>query len=196
VTDGHGCEEPRTSRWLPATVCSIFALLLVVDAVVLLFFSNRGDLLENDGLEVAFIPTASATEEVRESVIDVDSTSSMLSPDGGVAVEVSDIDLTVWATGELVIRFQAPDAGSNLLLKYRFGGRRSGARCELTLARMASRWGVDTVWHRSLDGSKRSKGRIHHHLADHVGWFELRIRVNRDAAAVGFGITLPEIYWE
>ncbi len=196
MTDGSGGDETRTSRWLPATVFSIFALLLVVDAVVLVFYGNYRNLVEDDGVEVVFIPTVSAVEETRETIVDVDAGSPVLSADGSVAVEVSESGLTARTPGELIIRFRAPDAGSNLLMNYRFGRRRAGARCELTLARMASRYGVDTVWRKSLNGTKRRKGKIRHYLADHAGWFELRIEVNRAAAAVGFEITLPEIYWE
>jgi len=196
VTDGSGGDETRTSRWLPATVFSIFALMLVVDAVVLVFYGNYRNLVEDDDIEVVFAPTVSAAEEIRESIVDVDLGSPVLSADGKVAVEVSAGGLMVRTPGELIIRFRAPDAGSNLLMDYRFGRRRAGARCEVTLARMASRYGVDTVWRKRLNGAKRRKGKIRHYLADHAGWFELRIEVNRAAADVGFEITLPEIYWE
>lgn len=194
MTEGSGGNEARTSRWLPVTVFSIFALLFVANAVLLVFFGNYRNLLEDDSVEVVFIPTVTATEETREFTIDLESGSPVLSDDGGVAVEVSESGLKVRAPGELIIRFRASDAGSSLLMKYHFGRRRSGARCELALARMASRWGVDTVWRKSLDGNKRRKGKIRHYLADHAGWFELRIEANRAAAAVGFEITLPEIY--
>lgn len=196
MTDGSGGDETRTCRWLPATVFSIFALLLVVDVMVLVFYGNYRSLIEDDGIEVVFRPTVSAAEETRETIVDVDAGSPVLSADGSVAVEVSESRLTVRIPGELTIRFRAPNAGSNLLMNYRFGRRRAGARCELKLARMASRFGVDTVWRKSLNGAKKRKGRIRHYLADHAGWFELRIEVNRAAAAVGFEITLPEIYWE
>jgi len=196
VTEACGGGEKRTSRWLPATVFSVFALVFIVDAVVLVFFGSYRSLLEEDSVEVAFVPAVTGLEEAREVIVDLESDTPVLSPDGAIAVEFSDGGLVVRDAGELIIRFRAHDAGSKLLLKYRFGRRRSGVRCDVTLARMASRWGVDTVWRRSLDGSKRRKGKVRHYLADHAGWFELRMNVSRAAAEVGFETTLPEIYRE
>lgn len=196
MTDGSGGEEARRSRWLPATVFSIFALVLVVDAAIVVFYGNYRNLVEDDGIEVIFTPASAPGSEVRATVVDMDAGAPVLSAEGSIEVEVTSDALLVRTPGELIIRFRAPDAGSNLLMTYRFGRRLSGARCALTLARMASRYGVDTVWRASLDGGTRRKGKIRHYLADHAGWFELRIEVNRAAAGVGFEITPPEIYWE
>jgi len=189
---GAGCE-PRRSRWLPVTVLSVFALVLVVDLVAVVLY--RANLLprEEDVLELSFLPEGSSRGGQGGETIAVDPAASTAAPDGTVVTVGSDRGLVVRAPGELLVRFRVADAGSTLLMDYLFGRREKGVGCTLELARVASKWGTDTVWRRALDGGKQRKGRIRHYLADHVGWFELRIGVNGPTADVGFELTLPEI---
>jgi hypothetical protein len=173
-------------------VVSVFALILVVDLLAIV--AHRYDLLprEDDTMELSFVFDEALGGDGVQAV-PVDPTTSTAAPDGTVVAHGSARGLVVRAPGELVIRFRTADAGSTLAVDYRFGRRVPGAVVTVNLARVASRWGVDHVWRRTLDGGKRKRGKIRHDLADHVGWFELRIAVNGPAAEVGFELTLPEI---
>jgi hypothetical protein len=187
---------PRRSRWLPAAVFSAFAVMLLADAVVIVFYGNYRNLIEEDGLEVVFTPANAAGQELQRVAVGVTDGSRAVAPDGTVLVEVADGRFEVRVPGNLAIRFRAPDAGSWVKLEYRFGKRRAGARCDLVLARVASRHGVDYMCRKTLDAEKKTKGRFRHFLADHAGWFELSFDVNPDAAKVGFEVTAPEIVWD
>lgn len=189
---GAGCE-PRRSRWLPATVLTFFALVVVVDLVAVVLSCSNLLPRKEDALELSFLPEGSPRSPEAGEMIVVDPAASTTGPDGAVVAVGSDRGLVVRAPGELLVRFRVADAGSTLVMDYLFGRREKGAGCTLELARIASDWGTDTVWRRALDGGKQRKGRIRHFLADHVGWFELRIGVNGPAADVGFELTLPEI---
>lgn len=187
---------PRRSRWLPAAVFSAFAVMLLADAVVIVLYGNYRNLIEEDGLEVVFMPANAAGQELQRVAVGVTDGSRAVAPDGTVLVEVADGRFEVRVPGNLAIRFRAPDAGSWVKLEYRFGKRRAGARCDLVLARVASRHGVDYMCRKTLDAEKKTKGRFRHFLADHAGWFELSFDVNPDAAKVGFEVTAPEIVWD
>jgi len=185
--------EPRRSRWLPAAVFSLFALMLVADAVVIVLYGNYRNLIEEDGVEVVFTPAADNGHEIREIAVGVSEGSRTVASDGAVLVEFADDRFHVRVPGTLVIRFRAPDAGAYVRLDYRFGKRRTDARCDLVLARVASRHGVDYMARRTLIAKKKSKGKVRQYLADHAGWFELSLQVDPAAAKVGFEVTLPQI---
>jgi hypothetical protein len=185
--------EPRRSRWLPAAVISVFAAMMLADVVVFVLYGNYRNLIEDDGLEVIFTPANAAGQEVQEVAVGVSEGSNAVARDGTTLVEVADGRFHVFVPGKLAIRFRAPDAGSWVKLEYRFGERRAGARCELVLARVASRHGVDYMCRKTLDAKKKPKGRFRQYLADHAGWFELSFDVNPAAAGVGFEVAAPEI---
>ena len=187
---------PRRSRWLPAAVFSLFAVMVLADAVVIVLYGNYRNLIEEDGLEVVFTPANAAGQEIQGVAVGVADGSRTVAPDGTVLVEVADGRFDVRVPGNLAIRFRAPDAGSWVKLEYRFGKRRAGAHCDLVLARVASRHGVDYMCHKTLDAKRKAKGRFRHFLADHAGWFELSFDVNPSAAEIGFRVTAPEIVWD
>jgi hypothetical protein len=193
MTFASPVSEPRASRWLPATVISLFALVLVADVAVALLFGGYRNLVEGDRVAVTF--AAAAADAAIPLPVDPVPGGRLVGADGEVLVESRGDRLVVRAPGELVIRFRSPDAGAGVELDYRFSERRMGAGCEIALGRVASRYGVDTINRRRLDGARRPSGRYHHDLADHAGWFELRVTVNREAAAAGFEVTLPEVVW-
>jgi len=196
VTEVDHRAEPGGTRWLPVTVVSLFALLLVVEIVIIVLYGNYRNIIEKDGIEVVFVPAhpEKSRSDVEESTVTPGV--PVQTADGRVAAELGDEGLVVRAPGEVVIRFRAPDAGSTMVMRYDFGRRQRGARFDLALARIASRHGVDTVWRRSIKGGRRSGGTIRHYLADHAGWFQLIVTVNRVAAENGFRISLPETSWE
>ncbi len=196
MTDHRPGDDERRSRWLPAAVFSVFALLLVVEAVVIVFYGNYRNLIEDSGVEVSFRPAAGDPGSVIPAPEEWTSDSEIVSEEGTVMVEGMDGGLRVRAPGELILRFRAPDAGSFLEIDYRFGKRRQRARCDLTLARVASRYGVDYMYRRTLVGSRKAKRTFRHNLADHAGWFELSLDVNEAAAEVGFETTLPKLVWD
>lgn len=194
MTGADARPEPRRSRWLPAVVFSLFAAVLLVDAVVVVLYGNYRNLVEENGLEVVFTPASDTGEDVRGTAVDVADGSRAVADDGAVLVEVAGGRFHVLAPGKLAVRFRAPDAGSWVKLDYRFGKRRSEARCELVLARVASRYGVDRVSRKTLIAKRKAKGRFRHYLADHAGWFELSFEVDPAAAKVGFDVSFPEIF--
>jgi len=196
MTGEHPRPEPRRSRWLPAAVFSLFAVMVLADAVVIVLYGNYRNLIEENGLEVVFTPAHAAGVEARGVAVDVSEGSRVVAPDGTLLVEVAGGRFHVLAPGNLSVRFRAPDAGSWVKLEYRFGKRRTGATCDLVLARVASRYGVDYMCRRTLDAKKKRKGRFRHYLADHAGWFELSLDVSPRAAEVGLEITEPEIVWD
>lgn len=184
----------RQSRWLPVAVVLIFALTLIGDLAVAVLFSDYRTIVERDGIKVSFIP-AGAADPAREAMSMDWGDGARLCRNRGVAVEVVGGNLRVTAPGRVIVRFRAPDAGSELSLRYRFGARDSDAQCRLALARVASRYGVDTICRRALSG-RRPEGTFKHYLADHVGWFELSFELNPAAAAAGFEISHPELVWD
>ena len=185
--------ESRRSRWLPTAVVSLFAVIVFADLVVVLIYGNYRNLFEDDQIKVFFVPAGDTAEGAPAEAVDSTPGAGLVAADGAVMVRASDADLEVLVPGRLTVRFRVPDAGAYVALRYRFGERRPGARCELTLARVASSYGVDTVCRRSLDGGKRERGSFRHYLADHTGWFELAFDVNAEAAELGFSVTRPEI---
>jgi len=187
-------SEPRRSRWLPALVVALFAVVVLADAMVILLFGNYRNLIEEDGFEAVFTPAGVTGREVRGVEVKVAEGSRAVAGDGAVLVEVSGGRFHVLAPGNLVIRFRAPDAGSWVRLDYRFGKRRSDARCEMVLARVASRYGVDYMSRRTLIAKKKARGKFKQFLADHAGWFELSFQVDPAAAMIGFDVSFPEIY--
>jgi hypothetical protein len=196
VTAERSVDEARRSRWLPATVFSLFALVLLADVVVVVLYGNYRNLFEEGGLEIVFVPRTADAETAVAHVVETSPGARTSDPRGAVLVETVDDGLRVHAPGELKIRFRSTDAGAYVVLHYRFGERARRARVRLTLARVASRYGVDFVCRRSLVAAKRRQGSFRHYLADHAGWFELGFAVNPAAARAGFEITLPEIVWD
>jgi hypothetical protein len=193
MTDHRVGDDERRSRWLPIAVSSVFALVLVVEIVVIALYGNYRNLIEEPGLEVTFRP-ATSSGEVSVLASEGWTTATEIVGDGGsVLVEGTEDGLVVKVPGELVLRFRAPNAGSFLEVDYRFGKKKKKARCDLTLARVASRYGVDYMCRRALKGSRKTGGTFRHPLADHAGWFELSIDVNRAAARVGFQLSLPRL---
>lgn len=189
-------DDERRSRWLPTAVFSVFALLLLVEVIVIVRYGNYRNLIEDSGVEVSFRPATGEPGSVISGPEEWTSDSAIVADGGEVMVEGTDGGLRVRAPGELILRFRAPDAGSFLEIDYRFGKKTKRARCDLTLARVASRYGVDYMCRRSLVGSRQAKGTFRHNLADHAGWFELSLDVNAAAAGVGFETTLPKLVWD
>ena len=193
MTEHRPGDEERRSRWLPASVIAVFALVLVVEAVVIVLYGNYRNLIEDAGVEVTFRSASDESSTAVSGPVEWSPGLVFASVDGTVMVTEVDGRLRVQVPGELVLRFRAADAGAFLETDYRFGRRAKGARCRLTLARVASRYGVDYMSRRTLSGSKKVRGRFRHNLADHAGWFELGIDVNAAAAAVGFEIGPPDL---
>jgi hypothetical protein len=185
--------EPRRTRWLPAAVFSIFALVALADAVVIVLYGNYRNLIEEDGVEMAFTPADPSIAVARDEAVEVVDGCRIVTDDQTALVEVVEGRIRVLAPGALVLRFRAHDAGSFMEFDYRFRKRRSAARCNLTVARVASRYGVDYMCRESLVARKKAKGVFRQYLADHAGWFELTLEVNEAAAATGFEITKPEV---
>jgi hypothetical protein len=186
-------DEERRSRWLPASVIAVFALVLAVEAVVIVLYGNYRNLIEEAGVEVTFRPASGASDTTVSGPVEWSPDLAFAAVDGSAMVTGVDGRLRVQVPGELTLRFRAADAGAFLEIDYRFGKRAKGARCRLTLARVASRYGVDYMSRRTLSASKKVRGKYRHNLADHAGWFELSIDVNAAAAAVGFEIGPPEL---
>lgn len=185
--------EPRRTRWLPAAVFSLFALVALADAVVIVLYGNYRNLIEEDGVEMVFTPADSSIAVVTDGLVEVVDGRRIVTDDQTVLVEVADGRIRVLTPGTLVLRFRAHNAGSFMEFDYRFKKRRGPARCNLTVARIASRYGVDYMCRKSLVARKRAKGVFRQYLADHAGWFELALEVNEAAAADGFEITKPEV---
>jgi hypothetical protein len=188
MTDHRRGDEDRRSRWLPAAVITVFALVLAAEVVVIALYGNYRNLIEESGVEVTFRPVSDASESAVAGPVEWAPGLVIDGVDGSHSVVEVDGRLRVQSPGELILRFRAADAGSFLEIDYRFGRRAKGARCRVTLARVASRYGVDYMHRRTLSGSKKIRGTFRHNLADHAGWFELSIDVNAAAAAVGFEI--------
>ena len=184
---------PRRTRWLPATVFSLFALVVLAEAVVIVLYGNYRNLIEESGVEMVFTPADASAVVVPGEAVEVLDGSRIVAEDGTVLVEVSDDRIEVQVPGNLVFRTRAHNAGSSVEFSYRFGKRRSAARCDLIVARVASRYGVDYMCRRSLVARKKPKGVFRYYLADHAGWVELSLEVNAEAADVGFEVTKPEI---
>jgi hypothetical protein len=186
-------SEPRRTRWLPAVVFSLFALVALADVVVVILYGNYRNLIEENGVEMVFTPADPSIAVVSEAAVDVVDGSRIVAADGAVLVETVGDRIRVLAPGNLVLRFRAHNAGSFMEFGYRFGKRRSPARCNLTVARVASRYGLDYMCRKSLVARKKARGVVRQYLADHAGWFEISLEINEDAVAVGFEITRPEI---
>jgi hypothetical protein len=189
MTDERPVREPWRSRWLPALVISLFALVVLADAAVIILFGNYRNLIEENGVEAVFIPAGPDREAVTAGA----QRGGAPAGDRPVPVEASGGAFRVASPGRLVIRFRAPDAGAFVELGYRFAEHRPGAAVELALGRVASRHGVDTLCRRSLRSKKNPGGRFRHYLGDHAGWFELGLDVNPVAAEAGFAVETPEI---
>jgi len=185
--------EPRRTRWLPAAVFSIFALVALADAVVIVLYGNYRNLIEEEGVEMAFTPADPSIAVVRDEAVEVVDGCRIVTDDQTALVEVAEGRIRVLAPGTLVLRFRAHNAGSFMEFDYRFRKRRGTARCNLTVARIASRYGVDYMRRESLVARRKAKGVFRQYLADHAGWFELTLEVNEAAAATGFEITKPEV---
>ncbi len=187
--------EPRRSRWLPAVVFSLFALVFLADAVVIALYGNYRNLIEEQGVDAVFVPAGPDRDGAEAGEpIDVLEGARAVVADGKVLVEASGGAYEVLVPGTLTIRFRAPNAGAFVRLDYRFPEGRSGATTGLSLARVASRHGVDYMCRRSLRAKKKPTGTFRHYLADHAGWFELSLDVSQ--AAVGFSVSKPEIIWD
>jgi len=185
--------EPRRTRWLPAAVFSIFALVALADAVVIILYGNYRNLIEEEGVEMVFTPADPSIAVVPDGSVEVADGCRIVTDDQTALVDVVDGRIRVLAPGALVLRFRAPNAGSFMEFGYRFKKRQSPARCNLTVARIASRYGVDLMCRKSLVARKKAKGVFRQYLADHAGWFELTLEVNEAAAARGFEISKPEV---
>ena len=196
MTGEPSIADERRSRWLPAAVFSLFALIILADAVVIVLYGNYRNLIEEQGVEAVFTPADPVGGGAAPETVEVLDGSRAVAADGTALVETSGKRFDILVPGTLAIRFRAPDAGSFVELGYRFGDRRSDVRAELSLARVASRYGVDYMCRRSLTAEKKPEGMFRHYLADHAGWFELSLDVNAEAAAAGFEVTKPEIVWE
>jgi len=193
MTGDPPVREPRRSRWLPAVVFSLFALVVIADAVVIILYGNYRNLIEEQGVEMVFVPADLSTEIISGEAVEVTDGCRIVAEDGTVLVKTSDNRIEVLVPGHLVLRTRAHNAGSFVEFGYRFGKRRSPARCDLTVARVASRYGVDYLCRESLVARKKPKGVFRHYLADHAGWVELSLEVDPEAAAIGFEVTIPEI---
>lgn len=193
MTEHRPGDEERRSRWLPTSVMAVFALVLVVEAVVIVLYGNYRNLIEDAGVEVTFRAASNGPDTAALGPVEWSPGLAFSGVDGAVAVTDVNGRLRVQVPGELTLRFRAADAGGFLETDYRFGRRAKGAICRLTLARVASRYGVDYMCRRTLSGSKKVRGTFRHNLADHAGWFELSIDVNAAAAAVGFEIGPPNL---
>ncbi len=186
-------DNDRRSRWLPATVIALFALVLLSDTAVIALYGSYHNLIEDDGLEVTFIPDASMSRPAGDGGLVVAPGTSAVSPDGRALVRATDDGFAVLAPGVLKIRFRSPNAGADVSLAYDFGQGDGLARCDLTLARVPSRYGVDVITKRTLTSRKKRSGAYHHYLADHVGWFELSLRPDQTAVERGFRVGRPVI---
>ena len=152
--------EPRRTRWLPAAVFSLFALVVLADAVVIVLYGNYRNLIEEEGVEMVFTPVDPSIAVVPDGAVEVVDGCRIVADDQTVLVEVVDGRIRVLAPGALVLRFRAHNAGSFMEFDYRFRKRRSPARCNLTVARIASRYGVDYMCRESLVARKKGKGRL------------------------------------
>jgi hypothetical protein len=192
MTWRDAAAAPR-SRILPAVVFSLFALMILVDLAVVVFFGNYRNLVEEDGIVVSFRSDTATADAV--AAVEIPDGGRVVSTDGRVQAQREGDRLAVFSAGELMVRFRAPNAGGEMEMTYRFAERRADGRCEISVARVASRYGVDVVRRKELVAAKRRRGRFRHHLADHAGWFMLSLRVNQAAADQGFEVTLPTITW-
>ncbi len=188
--------EPRRSRWLPALIFSLFALIFLADAVVIALYGNYRNLIEEQGIEAVFTPARSLLDEAPAEPVEVLDGIGAVAADGAQLVRSSGAGYEVLVPGTLQIRFRAPDAGSFVELDYRFGESRPNLQVELSLARVASRHGVDYMNRREITAKKKAGGTYRHYLADHAGWFELALDVNAEVAAGGFEVDRPEIVWD
>jgi hypothetical protein len=111
-------------------------------------------------------------------------------------VEATTDGFTVYQPGELTLRFRSYNAGGHVVLRYDFGSRDPKARCRASLARVPSEYGVDTINRRVLKPRPGPRGRYRQYLADHAGWFELSLTLNREATQTGFWIGRPEIVFD
>lgn len=195
MTGARGCE-PRRTRVLPAAVFSLFALIIVADLVVVVFYGNYRNLVEEEGIEISFEPTCVTSDggaDDQGRSMSVPEAGRLVDPEGTVLVDRADDRLVVHEPGAIVIRFRAPNAGGRMEFDYRFGERQADARCEVVVARVASQYGVDVVRRKDLTAARKVHGKFKHNLADHAGWFRLSLQVNPAAAGDGFEVALPTI---
>ncbi len=195
MTESPTMAEPRRSRWLPTLVFSLFALIFLADAVVIALYGNYRNLIEEQGVEVVFTPARSFLNGTPSEPVEVLDGVGAVAADGTEMVSSSGVGYEVLVPGTLTILFRAPDAGSFVELDYRFGESRPDLQVDLSLARVASRHGVDYMNRREIKAKKKSGGTYRHYLADHAGWFELALDVNAEVAAGGFEVGRPEIVW-
>lgn len=195
MTGESAVAEPRRSRWLPAVVFSLFAVVFLADAVVIALYGNYRNLIEEHGVETVFSPAVPTIDGSPGETVDVVDGLGSVAAGGAVMVKAAGEGFEVLVPGTLTIRFRAPDAGSFVELDYRFGDRRPDLHVELSLARVASRYGVDYMNRRLLTVKKKAGGTYRHYLADHAGWFELSLEVDEAAAAAGFEVGRPQIVW-
>jgi len=174
-------------------VFSLFALVVLADAVVIVLYGNYRNLIEEEGVEMVFTPVDPSIAVVPDGLVEVVDGCRIVTEDQTALVEVAGGRIRILAPGTLVLRFRAHNAGSFMEFDYRFKKRKSPARCNVTVARIASRYGVDYMSRKSLVARKKAKGVFRRYLADHAGWIELSLEVNGAAAAKGFEITKPEI---
>lgn len=193
MSSESNAREPRRTRWLPAVVFSLFALVALADAVVIVLYGNYRNLIEVSGVEMVFTPQDPSMAPVPGGTVEAVDGCRIIAGDESALVVVSGNRISVRSPGVLVLRFRAHDAGSSVEFDYRFGERRAPARCRLTVARVASRYGVDYMRRKLLVARKKPEGTFRQYLADHAGWFEVSLEVNEAAAADGFEITRPEI---
>ncbi len=191
MTTGPSASSDRRSRWLPTTIAAAFALVLLVDVTLVVVGAGRP--VMETSVEVVFTPAAGSAGGPSLGGDSVAPGSPALAADEPALAEASGSGFVVSEPGELTFRFRSPHAGSDVVLDYDFGRRRPGARCEVTLARVPSRHGIDVISRRTLSGSAPIRGAYRHSLADHVGWFELSLRLNRDAVEGGFRVGRPRI---
>jgi hypothetical protein len=192
----------RTSRVIPAVVVSLFTLVAVADLVVIVLYGNYRNVIEKNGVEVVFVPDPHPSSdaddpggpaESGQAEIVLSGNGHQAAADGALIVERTDDTVVMRAPGVLTMSFRAPDAGHFVEMTYEFLDPGRQARCEVKVARVASRYGVDVVRRRTLKGFRRPRGTFRHNLADHAGWFELSVRVNPAAAEGGVAIGLPTI---
>jgi hypothetical protein len=176
-------------------VISLFSLVLLADVVVIILYGNYRNLFEETDVEVRFVPGDAVVGEgfSGEAAHEVRQGESVTSTDGTVLVQRGADRMLVLGPGELRMRFRAPNAGSFVELDYAFRKPGPEARCEVVVARVASRYGIDVVRQTELVSKKKPKATFRHNVADHAGWFELCLRVNPAAARGGFEVGLPEI---
>jgi hypothetical protein len=196
LTSSAATDASRRTRWLPSVVAGLFVLMLAIDIAVVIYFGSYHDLIEDDAVEAAFTPRAAAAGGDGESGLVIRSDSPLVAADGQLVAETTLEGFAVYQPGELTLRFRSRNAGGYVVLPYEFGSQNPKANCATSLSRVPSAHGVDTINRRVLHARRGVRGVYRQYLADHSGWFELTLELNREATREGFRIGRPEIEFD